>query len=80
MLFLVKFKEVYNHVDDLMKVFMRCMKYNLSINPLKCVFGVLSEKFLRFTVHKKGIDLDLAKPRPSKKWSLPRPVSILKAS
>lgn len=42
----VKSKEVDQHVDDLRKVFTRCRKYKLRMNPLKCAFGVSSEKFL----------------------------------
>ena len=31
------------------------------MNPLKCVFGVSSRKFLGFLVHSRGINVDLAK-------------------
>lgn len=59
----VKSKEVDQHVDDLRKVFNRCRKYNLRTNPLKCASGVSSRKFLGFTVHRKGIDLDPTKAK-----------------
>ena len=35
--------------------------YKLRMNPLKCAFGVSAGKFLGFLVHKRGIDVDLAK-------------------
>lgn len=59
----VKSKEVDQHIDDLRRVFNRCRKYKLRMNPLKCVFGVSSGKFLGFTVHRKGIDLDPTKAK-----------------
>ena len=31
------------------------------MNPLKCAFGVTSEKFLGFIVHHKGIEIDQSK-------------------
>lgn len=42
-------------------VFVRCRKYKLKMNP-SCSFGVPFEKFLGFTIHKKGIDLDPVNP------------------
>ena len=65
-------KEVENYVDDLVvksvtcechwdvlrKAFERCRMYNLKMNPNKCVFGVLSGKFLGFYVHQRGINVD----------------------
>ncbi|OMP00330.1 reverse transcriptase [Corchorus capsularis] len=42
----VKSKKAADHLTDLRKVFERCRKYNLRMNPLKCAFGVTSGKFL----------------------------------
>jgi hypothetical protein len=33
-------------------------KYNLKMNPTKCVFGVSAGKCLGFIVHEQGIELD----------------------
>jgi len=44
----------------LKKVFERCRTFKLRMNPLKCAFGVSSEKFLGFLVHSRGIDVDPA--------------------
>ena len=38
------------HLKDLRVVFDRIRKYKLKMNPMKCAFGVLSEKFLGFIV------------------------------
>ncbi|OMO98613.1 reverse transcriptase [Corchorus capsularis] len=57
----VKSKRVSDHFSDLRRVFERCRKYKLRMNPLKCAFGVTSGKFLGFMVHRKGIDVDPAK-------------------
>lgn len=61
---IVKSKEVCNHVDDLRKIFMRCMHFNLRVDPLRCTFSVSSRKFLMFTYPQKDIDLNMLKPRP----------------
>ena len=38
------------HLDDLQQVFLRCRKYNVLLNPLKCVFFVPTGFLLRFIV------------------------------
>lgn len=38
-------------------------QYKLRMKPLKCAFVVSSLKFLGFNVHRKRIDLDLAKAK-----------------
>ena len=57
----VKSKTRTRHFQVLEQVFERCKKYNLSMNPMKCAFGVFARKFLGFLVHNKGISVDLAK-------------------
>lgn len=37
----MKFKEVFNYMDDLREVFVRCKKYKLRMNPLKCALVFL---------------------------------------
>lgn len=53
----VKPEEVDQHVNDLKRVFLRCKKYNLKTNPLKCAFGVSSRKFLGFSFITKELIL-----------------------
>lgn len=55
---LVKSHTFMDHLVDLEKVFDRLAKYNLMLNPKKCVFGVTSGKLLGFIVSKRGIEID----------------------
>jgi hypothetical protein len=55
----VKSKEKENHLQDLRLVFEQLRRFQLKMNPLKCVFGVSSGKFLGFIVRHRGIEIDL---------------------
>ena len=46
------------HIDDLQKVFLRCRKYKIHLNPLKCNFCVPAGRLLGFIVSHKGITSD----------------------
>ena len=46
------------HITDLEELFTMISKYNLKLNPEKCVFGVESRKFLGFLLTKRGIEAD----------------------
>ena len=45
---LVKSKDEANHLDNLKETFSTLCKYNMKLNPTKCVFTVASGKFLGF--------------------------------
>ena len=47
---LVKSKEELAHLDDLKEMFVTPKQYQMNLNPSKCVFGVVSGKFLGFMV------------------------------
>ena len=47
---LVKSKRAELHLDDLKETFDTLRKYQMRLNPVKCVFGVSSGKFLGFMV------------------------------
>ena len=47
---LVKSKEELTHLDDLTEMFATLKQYQMKLNPGKCVFGVVSGKFLGFMV------------------------------
>ena len=53
---LVKSKEQLAHLDDLKETFTSLKKYQMKLNPSKCVFGVVSGKFLGFMVSQRGIE------------------------
>ena len=42
-------------VDDLKETFATLKKCQMRLNPSKCVFGVVSGKFLGFMVSQRGI-------------------------
>jgi len=48
--------EKEQHVVDLEKLFATIAKYNLKLNPEKCVFGIEAGKFLRFVLTERGIE------------------------
>ena len=47
---LVKSKKRFDHTKHLQEAFKLLRKHNMKLNPLKCVFGVNSSKFLGFMV------------------------------
>ena len=53
---LVKSKEDEDHLADLKETFQMLRRYNMKLNPAKCVFGVSSSKFLGFMVSQRGIE------------------------
>ena len=53
---LVKSTTVELHIAHLAEAFQILKKYNMKLNPAKCAFGVLTEKFLGFIVNNQGIE------------------------
>ena len=53
---LIKSKERLNHVKHLQETFELLHTNGMKLNPLKCVFGVSSGKFLGFMVTRRGIE------------------------
>ncbi|XP_026439180.1 uncharacterized protein LOC113337811 [Papaver somniferum] len=49
-------------------------KYNIKVNPKKCVFGVSSGKFLGYIVPKEGIEVDLEKVQAVR--DMPPPATV----
>ena len=48
-------KERGDHVKHLRKIFDRCRKFGISLNPKKSTFGIDEGKLLRHIVSKDGI-------------------------
>ncbi|KAA0040816.1 uncharacterized protein E6C27_scaffold333G00320 [Cucumis melo var. makuwa] len=69
---LVKSKRRQDHLKDLKVVFDRLQKYQLRMNPLKCAFGVTSEKFLGFIIRHQWIEIDQFKIDAIQKMSRPK--------
>ena len=58
---LVKSKRVELHLDNLRETFNTLRKYQMRLNPAKCVFGVSSGKFLGFMVSQRSTKANLEK-------------------
>ena len=57
----VKSRQASDHVSHLKRVFDRCRKYKLKMNPKKCTFAVSTGKFLGVINHQEGIYANEAK-------------------
>ena len=51
----VKSRHVESLIDDLRLTFDNLRKYDIKLNPEKCIFGVLAGKLLGFIVSGRGI-------------------------
>ena len=54
----VKSKKFTEHVNHLRKSFEMMRLYQLTLNPLKCAFGVQANNFLGFLVHQRGVQVN----------------------
>jgi len=52
----VKSQTVEEHVRNLEEIFHHVRKYNMPLNPEKCVFGEAARKFLEFMLTARGIE------------------------
>ena len=71
---LVKSKEELAHLDDLKETFATLKTHQMRLNPSKCVFGVVSGKFLGFMVSQRGIEVNPKKVRAIIDMTSPRTV------
>ena len=52
-------KNQVDHLSHLKQILGRCCKYEISLNPKKCFFGVTKGKLLGHIIFKVGISIDL---------------------
>uniref|UniRef100_A0A2N9ESE9 Integrase catalytic domain-containing protein n=1 Tax=Fagus sylvatica TaxID=28930 RepID=A0A2N9ESE9_FAGSY len=71
---LVKNKKDDDHLADLKETFQALRRYNMKLNPAKCVFGVSSSKFLGFMVSQRRIEANLDKIKDILEMSPPKTV------
>ena len=69
---IIKSREKTNHLTHLRKFFECSRRYNLKLNPSKCVFGVPARKLLEFIVSRRGIELDPSKIKAIQELSPPK--------
>ncbi|KAL0368032.1 UNVERIFIED_CONTAM: hypothetical protein Scaly_1022100 [Sesamum calycinum] len=75
----VKSKKREDHFHDLRKVFEYLRRYQLKMNPSKCVFGATSRKFLGFSVRQRGTKIEQAKIDAILRMLEPRSIHELKS-
>jgi hypothetical protein len=68
----VKSKKHWDMLDDLKETFDNLRKYKMVLNPIKCVFGVLSGKLLGYMVSTRGIDVNPKKVKAIEQMQPPR--------
>ena len=69
---MVKSETREGHFEALDKFLARLEKYNLRLNPKKCVFRVTSGKLLGHIVSKRGIEVDLDKIKAIQEMPVPK--------
>ncbi len=47
-----------NHLEHLRKIFTKCRKFGISLNPKKCMFSLFQGNLLGHVVSKDGISID----------------------
>ena len=72
-------KKREEHPIHLRKIFERCRRYNIRLNPHKCVFCVTSGRLLGFIVSKNGIMIDPFKVEAILKLPPPRNIRQLQS-
>ena len=60
-----------DHLTHLRRVFERCRKYGISLNPKKSIFAVTEGKLLGFVVSKQGINIDPERTQAIAQISMP---------
>ena len=76
---LVKSKKDDDHLADLKETFQMLRKYNMKLNPAKCVFGVSSGKFLGFMVSQRGIEANPDKIKAILEMSPPKTIKEIQS-
>ena len=60
-----------DHISDLRRIFQRCRRYGISLNPKKCMFSVTEGKLLGHVISKRGISIDPERIEAISKIGLP---------
>jgi len=68
-----------DHIQVLGQIFDRLEKYQVRLNPKKCVFGVTSGKLLGYIVSRRGIEVDPAKVKAIVEMPPPKNLKALRS-
>ena len=68
----IKSTSTETHAEILRRVFQRLTKYQLRLNPAKCIFGASTGKLLGHIVSERGIEVDPDKVKAIQEMSPPR--------
>ncbi|KAK0581993.1 hypothetical protein LWI29_020215 [Acer saccharum] len=77
---LTKSTTVEKHTEDLKETFDVLKKYQMKLNPSKCVFGVPSGRFLGFQVHQRGIEVNPEKIKALEGMASPKTLKDVQRS
>lgn len=69
---IVKSTQQKNHLHDLSQAFETLRKYQLKLNPAKCIFGVRGGRFLEYMVSERGIEANPKKNPSHQRYPLPK--------
>ena len=68
-----------DHISDLRRIFQRCRRYGISLNPKKCMFAVTEGKLLGHVISERGISIDPKHIEAISKIGLPASQKELKS-
>ena len=60
------------HIDHLKRVFLKCIKFDISLNPKKSHFSMIERKLLGHIISKDGIKIDPSRVEAIQKIGFPR--------
>ena len=60
------------HIENLRRVFLKCRKFGISLNPKKSHFAILKEKLIGHIISKDGIKIDPSRVEAIKNIGFPR--------
>ena len=65
-------KYARDHIKHLKKMFLKCRKFGISLNPKKSIFSMQEGKLLGHIISKDGIKIDPDKVKAIQKVEIPR--------
>ena len=62
----------HDHLQHLRRVFLKCRRFGISLNPKKSQFALSDGKLLGHIISAKGVKIDLVRVEAIQKLSIPR--------